>query len=93
MHEVRVDVRRDVGCGVQHRVQFEHPQGALDTAWELQRLMNSLGRHPCDADQLFCADRPLQRHIVFRAGAHRQCERQHQQVHLQTNLVGDPDQR
>ena len=62
------NVGRHVGRRVEQRVQFEHSQRALDAAGQLERLVDALGRHARDADQLLGADRPLERRIALRAG-------------------------
>jgi len=92
VHEIRVDIGGYIGGRVEQRVQFEHPQRAAYVRAELERLVNSRGGHTGDADQLLRANRPCEGHIVLGALVHGNRERLDQQVHLDADLIRDPDQ-
>ena len=71
----------------------QHIGQAVDVGGQLQCPPDALGGHPGDADELLGADRGRQIRVVARPRAHRDAEREVQQVHLQTHLVGDAHQR
>ncbi len=56
MHRVRPELGRHVGRRVEHRMQFERADRALDAARQPERTMDAFGGDAGDADQLFGAD-------------------------------------
>ena len=86
--EIRGHVRRRV----EQRVQLQGANRPLDSAGKAERTVNALGGDARDTGQLIGADLVGQFGLGARALAHRDDERQVQQVHLQADFVGDPHQ-
>ena len=88
------NVGRHVGGRVEQRVQLQYPQRALDPAWTARAPDGSARRRcPRCRSAAWCGSTAQARRRPPRACRTAMHERQVQQVHLQADLVGDPDQR
>ena len=89
---VRTELSRHISDRIEQRVQFECADRTLDSARQPERPVNAFGRDARNTRQLIGADLGDELGVGACSLAYRDDERQVQQVHLQTDLVGDAHQ-